>query len=172
MLYAHYEGVCKFCWQLMLDTIEAEARPRNELSEPLARRSMASVFKNLRGNTSDESLWRFACLEYAGHLKQPAAFSEEVDTESNLWPDLSKSINDSVGLDCPVLVSHRAELGQLVGRRNKIAHGEKLEIADIQQFQQFEHAAVIVMHELAIAVADCLEKKSYLQPRPDPASLI
>lgn len=172
MLYAHYEGFCKFCWTMMLDTIEAEAHMRKDLAECMAKRSMISVFRQLRGDTSDESLWRFATSEFHDQLKQVAVFQDEVDTESNLWPSVSQKINDSVGLQCPLLSAHEAELRQLVGRRNKIAHGEKLEIANIQQFQKFENAAVLVMHELAIAVVECLEKKTYLLPSGHPATLI
>ena len=172
MLYAHYEGFCKFCWTMMLDTIEAEAHMRKDLAECMAKRSMISVFRQLRGDTSDESLWRFATSEFHDQLKQVAVFQDEVDTESNLWPRVSQKINDSVGLQCPLLSAHEDELRQLVGRRNKIAHGEKLEIANIQQFQKFENAAVLVMHELAIAVVECLEKKTYLLPTGHPATLI
>jgi MAE_28990/MAE_18760-like HEPN len=64
------------------------------------------------------------------------------------------------------------ELGQLVDRRNKIAHGEKLEIASLPQFVRFENAATLVMHDLAVAVVNCLDKKEYLQTLPEPAAFI
>jgi len=122
------------------------------------------VFKRLRGDTSDSNLWNFGLSQFQGELGEKARFPDEVDTQSNLWPGLAQEINTSVGLHCPLFDTHSAELAQLVGRRNKIAHGEKLEIADLKQFQKFEHAAWVVMHELAIAVVECLQKKSYLQP--------
>jgi hypothetical protein len=172
MLYAHYEGFCKFCWTLMLDTIGANAHLRSDLSEPLARRAMATVFKTLRGNTSDTNLWKFSSTEFQTELSQVAAFPEKIDTKSNLWPDLAREINMSVGLSCPLFGTHSAELGQLVGRRNDIAHGEKLEIANLSQFQKFEHAATLVMHELAIAVVNCLDEKEYLRLSPEPAAFI
>ena len=172
MLYAHYEGFCKFCWTLMLDTIAAEDHVRSDLVEPLAKRSMIPVFRTFRGNTSDDALWRFADSDFRNSLSQVARFPDEIETESNLWPKVSQKINNSVGLECPVLNTYEAELKQLVGRRNDIAHGEKLEIADIQRFQKFEHAAVVVMHELALGVAECLENRSYLRPSVDPAASI
>ncbi len=167
MLYAHYEGFFKFCWTLLLDTIQAEAHPRSELSAPLAKRALVTVFKKLRGDTSDENLWQFGTSNFHTELQHLATFPEEVDTQSNLWPKLAQAINASVGIKCPLLDHHDAELGQLVGRRNKIAHGEKLEISDLGQFQRFEHAAMVVMHELAIAVVECLEQKSYLRLAKD-----
>lgn len=172
MLYAHYEGFCKFCWTLILDTIAAEAHVRKDLVEALAKRSMITVFRTFRADTSDAAIWQFASCDFQHQLGQIAVFPDEIDTESNLWPSVSQKINDSIGLQYPLLNTHEAELRQLVGRRNKIAHGEKLEIADMQQFQQFEHAAVVVMHELALGVAECLENKSYLRPHTDPAASI
>lgn len=52
----------------------------------------------------------------------------------------------------------------MLGKRNGIAHGEKLEVDNLCQFQKLEHAAILVMHELAITVMDCIKNKSYLQP--------
>lgn len=170
MLYAHYEGFCKFCWTLMLDTISAGSHLRRELVEPVARRAMATAFKTLRGNTSDDNLWQFGAGGFNGELDEIADFPDEIDTQSNLWPDLARKINGSVGLQCPTFDVHDVELRQLVGRRNKIAHGEKLEIASLGQFQQFENAAILVMHDLAIAVVDCLDNKTYLLTALAPAA--
>ncbi len=164
MLYAHYEGFCKFCWTLLLNTIQGGAHLRRELAEPIARCAMAAVFKKVRGDTSDANLWRFATAEFEQGLNEKACFPDEVETASNLWPTVAQQINGSVGLSCPLFDAHAAELAQLVGRRNKIAHGEKLEIADLAQLQKFEHAVLVVMHELALAVVECLQTKSYLQP--------
>lgn len=172
MLYAHYEGFSKFCWTLMLNSIAAESHIRRDLAEPLAKRAMTAVFRTLRGDTSIDGLWNFATTTFQAELSSVAEFPEEIDTKSNLWPDLSQEINSSVGLECPLLGLHSAELGQLVSRRNKIAHGEKMEIADIKQFQRFEHAAVLVMHELAISVVKCLDERSYLRVAPEPAAFI
>ena len=164
MVYAHYEGFCKFCWTLMLASIEAQSLLRQDLAEPLARRAMASVFRALRGNTSDIKLWEFGVKSFSAQLTQKAVFPDEIDTESNLWPAVATRINESVGLQCSLFDVHDAELRQLVGRRNKIAHGEKLEIANLEQLQKFEHAAVLAMHDLALAVVECLDKKSFLRP--------
>jgi len=169
MLYAHYEGFCKFCWTILLETIQKQGPPRGKLVEPLARRAMESVFKVLRGNMSNENLWTFFSERFASELALCATFPDEVDTKSNLWPNLSMEINASVGLSCPLLNEHSEKIGQLVARRNKIAHGEKLEIPSIEKFQEVEHSAVLVMHELAIAVVVCLDQEDYMAPNPEPA---
>lgn len=169
MLYAHYEGFCKFCWTILLDSIQKHAPVRSDLIEVLAKRAMEGVFKKLRGDTSFENLWQFCSNEFVVELGKTATFTEGVDTKSNLWPSLSIEINSSVGIACPLLQAHSDRIGQLVGRRNKIAHGEKLEIASITKFQELEHAAILVMHELAIAVVTCLDECAYLAQTAHPA---
>lgn len=172
MLYAHYEGFSKFCWTIFLGAIQKENLQRRDLVTPLAKRAMEGVFRSLRGDTSIERFWSFCTKQFSEELLETATFPDEVDTESNLWPELSAKINASVGLDCSVLDEHSDKISQLVGRRNQIAHGEKMEIKDIEQFQELEHSAVLVMHELAIAVVTCLERREYRKPTEDPASAI
>lgn len=172
MLYAHYEGFCKFCWTILLDTIQNQSPVRADLIESLAKRAMESVFKQLRGNASIENFWQFGSAGFANELRQNATFPDGVDTKSNLWPRLSSEINQSVGISCPLLLAHADRIGLLVERRNKIAHGEKLEIASMLKFQEVEHSAILVMHELAISVVNCLDRRDYLALAPDPASAI
>lgn len=172
MLYAHYEGFSKFCWTILLDAIQKQKPRRIDLVTPLAKRAMECVFRTLRGDTSTESFWNFCTRQFSSELTAVATFPDEIDTESNLWPELSAKINSSVGLNCSLLDEHSDRIGQLVGRRNKIAHGEKMEIKDIPQFQELEHSAVLVMHELAIAVVNCLDRQDYLAGMEDPAAAI
>jgi hypothetical protein len=172
MLYAHYEGFCKFCWALLLEEVGRQRPRKQDLVAALEKRAMADVLRQLRGNMCDDNIWLFATKTFHDARHAVASSFEEVDTQSNLWPDLAERINSSVGLECPLFSTHKSELKQLVGRRNKIAHGAKLEIEDLEQFQKLEHAAVIVMHELALAVADSLSRKSYLRQPADPAALI
>ena len=164
MLYAHYEGFCKFCWTCLLNAIQADSCRRSELIDPLAKRSMDSVFKRLRGNTSDERLWRFAFSEFHLQLMEPATFPEEVDTQSNLWPNLSQKINETVGLRCPLLSQHHTCHRTTRWSSKRHRAWKKLEIADLKQLQMLENAAVLVMHELAIAVSDAVASKAHLRP--------
>jgi hypothetical protein len=127
---------------------------------------MKSAFAKLRGNTSDASLWAFGRTDFARYCSTPSALPVDVDTKSNLWPSIAAEINESLGLKCQLLDEHKTELGQLVGRRNEIAHGQKLEIANLAQFQQFENSALLVMHELAIAVVEALDAQAYLRRFP------
>jgi hypothetical protein len=54
------------------------------------------------------------------------------------------------------------KLKSLVARRNEIAHGQKMTISSLTEYQEYENAAIVVMHELAISVLEALESKCYL----------
>ena len=54
------------------------------------------------------------------------------------------------------------KLRSLVARRNDIAQGQKMTISHLAEYAEYENAAVVVMHELAISVLESLESKSYL----------
>lgn len=168
MVYAHYEGFCKFCWDMTLEAIQARGLKRKELSELTAQLSMKPVMKALRANVSDESLWQFATTGFDRHLEEQASFPQKLETRSNLWPDLAKRNNEAIGLSCTAFTSERALLGQLVGKRNDIAHGKKLEIQTLLQVQELEGAAVVAMHELGLAVIDFLDNQKYAATIPPP----
>jgi hypothetical protein len=50
-------------------------------------------------------------------------------------------------------------LNKLVNQQNEIAHGKKLVINTLAEYQPYEEAAFLVMHKLAVAVVECLERK-------------
>jgi hypothetical protein len=162
MLYAHYEGFCKFCWDLFLTAIESDGPARKELREPIAKFSLLKIFKTLRGDSSDDMLWDFFHRDLTAHLAAPATFPVKLETQSNLWAKFAIANNDAIGLSCPLFAQLKAQLNKLVNQRNEIAHGKKLVISTLAEYQPYEEAAFLVMHELAVGVVECLEKKNYL----------
>jgi len=163
MLYAHYEGFCKFCWDLLLEAIEKEGHARDILIESLAILSLTETFKKLRGDLSSENLWDFYSEKFNLCFKEPASFSTKLETDSNLWPNVAQANNAKAGLSCLMFETYKTELKNLVGRRNEIAHGRKLIVGDLESFQTFENATFLVMHDLALATVECLNKKTYLK---------
>jgi hypothetical protein len=162
MLYAHYEGFCKFCWDLLLTEIEKTLINRNDLREEIAILSLRRVFKNLRANSSDQQMWDFFTTQFAEELTRPAAFPFRLETQSNLWVNVAEENNAAVGLKCSSFARYKNEINRIVSQRNEIAHGKKLVISDLHFYQPFEDAAFLVMHDLAVAVVDCLEQKNFL----------
>jgi len=136
---------------------------KKNLAESPARLSLAKVFKTLKMEMSDQHLWSFVEMDFKKHMEELAVFPIRLETKSNLWPNLAQKNNADVGLQCNLFSIHEAKIAQLVNHRNDIAHGNKLIIKDAAQLQEFENAAFLVMHDLAVAVVGCLDTKSYLK---------
>ena len=163
LLYAHYEGFCKFAWETYLDALEELSLPRNEYIDEIANFSLGKDFAKLRGNLSDDSIWKFCKSEFSSLLSLPAIFKERLETKNNLWPDLLIENSQKISLPTSTVNENLAKLKALVARRNEIAHGQKMVIKTLTEYVQYEHAALLVMHELAISIIDSLENKIYLK---------
>jgi hypothetical protein len=165
MLYAHFEGFTKFCWDLALDEIEKENVKRCDLVESLTIVSLESVFSAFRGNTSSESIWTFFSREFAKSLTETVRFADKcrLSTESNLWPNVFAKETSKLGITCREIESRRQLIKSLVARRNEIAHGKFMTIKDLAEYKPYEDAAFAVMYELALATIELLERQDYLR---------
>lgn len=163
MLYAHYEGFCKFAWDLYLDELQKAGVKRKDCKDEIAKLSLQKQFKNLKGDLSPESLWNFGQTGFRTMLEDNLDFQVKLETQSNLYPQLFKENSLKVCLSCTLVDQYEIELRGLVRRRNEIAHGQKMIIKDLNEYKKYEDAAIEVMHELAIAIVDCLDKKLYLK---------
>jgi hypothetical protein len=107
-------------------------------------------------------MWEFCTKTFPALLKDKLAFAVKLETKSNLWPNVLIANSSCVGLACSSAQDHSAKLKSLVARRNDIAHGQKMTISSLGEYQEYENAAILVMHELAVSVLDALQSKSYL----------
>lgn len=164
MLYAHYEGFCKYAWDVFLDNLQSAAPTRAACAEPIARFSLADDFRKLRGDLSTQSMWKFCTSDFASLLARQATFGVRLETQSNLWPDLCRENSATVGLPHAAIDRQHTRIKSLVARRNEIAHGQLLIVRSLADYQEYEEAAFDVMYELAEAVVTCLDGKQYLKP--------
>ncbi|MFP4574489.1 MAG: MAE_28990/MAE_18760 family HEPN-like nuclease [Coleofasciculus sp.] len=163
MLYAHYEGFCKFAWDLYLDELQKAGVKRKDCKDEIAKLSLQKQFKSLKGDLSPESLWNFGQTGFRTMLEDNLDFQVKLETQSNLYPQLFKENSLKVCLSCTLVDQYEIELKGLVRRRNEIAHGQKMIIKDLNEYKKYEDAAIEVMHELAIAIVDCLDQRLYLK---------
>ncbi len=166
ILYAHYEGFCKFAWNLYLQELEKLGLKRKECRDELAKLSLQNQLNPFKRNLTMDSFWEFGQIGFQKMLEENLDFTHQIkkiDDQSNLHPDLFKENSSQVCLGYQLVEKHQRELMILVDRRNKIAHGKKLIIKDLQEYQKYEDAAIEVMHELAISIVDCLDSQSYLK---------
>jgi hypothetical protein len=163
LLYAHYEGFCKFAWDFYLEQLGQLPICREDCRTPIARFSLAKHFREARASLDLNSLWSLCSQDFSAWMKDQLAFELRLETNSNLWPNLL--IENSTAIDLPTekVIEHEFKLKALVSRRNEIAHGKKMIIQTIEEYQPYEDASFLVMHELAVAVLDRLEKRSYLK---------
>lgn len=163
LLYAHFEGFCKFAWDLYLDVLEKEKTKRSLLKDQIAWLSLEQVVKTLKSNFEMEQLWHFCLDELPKLLAEPAVFKTKLETRSNLWPDVFLENSEKVSLPTSMIDEHKSEIKTLVARRNDIAHGKKIHIKDLSEYKIYEDSAFFVMHELAIGVIESIEHKKYLK---------
>lgn len=167
LLYAHYEGFCKYAWDTYLDHLQAAGAIRADCVPAIARFSLAQQFRTLRGDLSADALWQFCTSRFQSMMAEPLAFDARLETQSNLWPDLCRKNLAAVSLPHVALDRQHTRLSALVTRRNEIAHGKRIVIQSVQEYQQYENAAFDVMYELAQSIVDCLDNRTYLTaPHP------
>lgn len=165
MLYAHYEGFTKFCWELALDEIERSNVRRCDVLDTLAIASLENVFVEFRANTKSSRIWEFAKIELPNEMNGHAKFDSRCrfSTGSNLWPDVFLRETLKLGVRCSKVNESMIQLKALVSRRNKIAHGEQMVINTLNEYKPYEDAAKLVMYELACEIDDLLSNKLYLK---------
>lgn len=164
LLYAHFEGFTKFCWELLLDHVQNEKLFVNQLSRDFQLLALEKLFRGLRGSNKSNSLWDFFNTTLPTELQSIAFFPTEcrLETESNLWPDVFERECARIGVKSTTLESSRIRLQALVSRRNDIAHGKNMTIKSVEEYSEYEHAALLVLHDLAVQVLEVIENKAYM----------
>ncbi|MCA2699428.1 MAG: MAE_28990/MAE_18760 family HEPN-like nuclease [Microcystis sp. LE19-131.1A] len=170
LLYAHYEGFCRFAWDLYLDTIQRQNIKRNQCREEVIKLSLRKRFKELGGDLSADGVWSFFSNELPALINENIEFNIRLEADSNLKPMLLKKNSTDAGLSCSMVDQHELLLKTLVSRRNNIAHGQKEIIHDLTEYNKYENAALEAMYELGLSVIDCLDNQKYLKPSNPPSS--
>ena len=163
MLYAHYEGYCKFVLQTYLDALMQRQLPCIDCKDQIIAFSMRGKFRDLRNNLSNDNCAQFI-QQLLVDLKNPVEFDEQAFESRRNWvPDLLKQNCQSVDLPHNQVETNRLYLKNLVNRRNLIAHGNLLPVKNFQEYQDCEKAVFDVMFGIAIAVIEALEQEQYLK---------
>lgn len=160
MIYAHYEGFCKFALGVYIDALEKLPLTRSELRWPIAAQSMRAFYAEMKQiSDADEYFTKFL-TEFDKQFSSKPTF-ERPENIANLWPDLLTKWLKRLGLDARTVEAEKQRLDTLVDTRNQIAHGKKLPVASRAELSKHAQAATLAMHEVAVGVTDALEKKLY-----------
>ena len=150
LLYAHYEGFCKFALTVYFDALKASGTGCENFAPKTQAFALSDKLKAIRNLPPVDLISAMRGFE-AEVLAEPLSFPE-VDTDSNLFPNVLKRLLEDADLELESLFLHNRSLYTLVNRRNKIAHGEREIIPEFEYYRQFEEAAKDVMNELALAI--------------------
>jgi hypothetical protein len=163
LLYAHFEGFTKFCWELLLDQVQGRKVAIEELREDFLLLALEKQFRVLRGNISSAALWKFFHNDLPQSLQREAIFAPDcrLDADCNLWPNVFERECAKVGIVSTALQASHPRIKTLVSRRNDIAHGKSMTIKSIEEYNEYEKAVLLVMHDLAVQVLDILENQTY-----------
>lgn len=157
VLYAHYEGFCRFAWQTYLDAVSQDGKARKDVAECLARLSLKPRFDELRTKCSTQEVWDFCRVGFASAMQEPISFDVGLDSKDNLWPDVFREKSQLVGLPCSELEHNSSRMSSLVARRNDLAHGKKVAVPKLVDYLDYENAALLVMHEVAVEVMEAIQ---------------
>jgi len=160
MIYAHYEGFCKFALGIYVDALVALSLNPIDLKWPIAVQSFRKLQADLKNIDSPSDFFSKLLTEFEAKLLKPADY-ERPDNVANLWPDLLSSWLERFNLDSSAVAQEKARLDRLVNSRNQIAHGRKLTVADRSELDLHANAATLAMHAVAVGVIDALEQKRY-----------
>ena len=171
MLYAHYEGFCLSALSTFLEEVKKSGATREQCEMPLMLFSLEETFRKVRKTTPPTpDFHTFCSTEFPTLMAAAIDFEVDKDGEyvlsgrSNLYGQDLKEHCYTMCLTETCIDTNSKRLGLLVTRRNKIAHGREEVVKDLAEYKQYEDAAILVMHDLAVAIVDALNNKTYLKP--------
>jgi len=155
LLYAHFEGFCKFSLTVYYDSIRRSGKLNRDLPSSMQALALDKRLKLLRSLPTADLILEILTFE-AEYLHKIAEFPE-IDTESNLWPTTFKTLLDGADISLPSLDANNRSIATLVSRRNKIAHGERDMIPEFAYYVTFHDAVTTIMYDLAISIDEKLK---------------
>jgi len=180
LLYAHYEGFCKFAFSLYAEAINQAGVTCGEASYAIAAASLADLFRNLRNPQSksdlfrrelpdDSSLHQFArernFVELSSEFeKRPVSIPEDVvDTESNLKPVVLRKNLFRLGLPHDQFEQFDGDINKLLNIRNGISHGSLKDGVEKKLYEELRTSTTTVMSRLSAGIMKALSDKTYLR---------
>ncbi len=180
LLYAHYEGFCKFAFSLYVDAINGEGLECLDANYALVAVTLDTVFRELRnpegkatefkGSAPDDKKLHIFARDKE-FLKKIADFDKRkisipegiVDTESNLKPTVLRKNLYRLGFRHDSLEFLEGYIHILLRTRNEIAHGAH-GIGVVQgKYERVRDATFEIMNQVKRFVMNALKEKEYLR---------
>lgn len=160
LLYAHYEGFVKTALTVFYDEAKRRAQDCGSLPKPTRLFALEKMLRQIRNLPPPDFLDQIETFTGTHHLGKPVF--PDVDTKSNLWPNVLQELLDAADINLPSLTNHKVLINTLVSRRNKIAHGNQAMILEVADYRSYEAAVYDLMYELAFGVDERLGQSPYI----------
>ena len=165
VLYAHFEGFCVFALQHYLTAVNGTGIPCGSVVSAILAGSWEQLFNAMehgdqkcrifhRPLPNDPALhrhWRRRHFveELDIHLAQTIHIPETaIDAESNLKPEVLQRNLFILGLDHHFVDPHTETIHNLLGRRNRIAHGDERRGVPGLEYDQYESSVFVICVQL------------------------
>jgi hypothetical protein len=159
MLYAHYEGFVKTSLTVFYEEAKKRVAGCGHLPKETRISALVSIISRIRSLPAGEFLEEIEGFEKKYYTTSPEF--REVETKSNLWPNLLVDLLKEADIENEIVEVHRHKLKTLVARRNQIAHGKQDIIAEVDYYFEYEKAVYDLMYELTFRIDERLNSPPY-----------
>lgn len=172
LLYGHWEGWIKAVATLYVSYVDQQKLTYSEMSDAFLGSALKSRLAGVVGANSSSVHVEFAAFLQAGGLNERGHISAGlIRTESNLSSKVLSDILTRLGLShrpydlLAVLIDER-----LVGARNRVAHGEYLEV-DAVQYEDLHGKVLNMLVAFTTDVRNAAATKAYRAASDELAAL-
>lgn len=165
LFYAHWEGFVKQASEIYISYVSAQKIPYHQLSSCFvvfgAKRHLGYLTQSKSATVNIEAV---EFLRASEALASILALSTSVNTESNLSSTVFENIATSVGVTLTPYLAYANLIDKtLLDRRNKIAHGEYLEL-DGDAFASLADDVVKLLRMYKNDIENLASTKAFLRP--------
>lgn len=163
ILYAHWEGFIKLCGNNFLEYVAMQRHKNSELKLNLLTLSMRNSVKfsvNSKKSSEYGKLTDFFLNNM--EFRSSIPFKTAIHTESNLSSKVFKEIVWCLGIDYSLFETKEKFIdSHLLGRRNHIAHGQKLDV-NLYEYDEMRKTLIEMMTNFKTQIENCAINKDYL----------
>lgn len=164
LLYAHWEGFVKQASEIYIGYVSAQKIPIQQLASCFvvfgAKKHLVHLAQSKSATVNIEAV---EFLRASESLASILSLSTSVNTESNLSSTVFENIATSVGVSLAPYSAYANLIDKtLVDRRNKIAHGEYLEL-DGEAFESLAEDVVKLLRMYKNDIENLASTKAFLR---------
>lgn len=163
ILYAHWEGFVKLCGSNFLEYVAMQRHKNNKLKKnllTLSMRNSVNLSENTKKSSEYEKITNFFLNKMDSRSSIP--FKTAINTESNLSSKVFKEIVWCLGIDYSLFETKEKFIdSRLLGRRNHIAHGQKLNV-NLNEYDEMRETLIEMMTNFKTQLENCAINKEYL----------